>query len=303
MQKQNEKTIKLQKREYKYYTKGEKSLRTDGVFQTVLGSPVTTDILKDLLESILHTKIEELEVSTEKSTMITNVNNMRMRFDLYVVYDKNNQLDIEMQNNNCYNIIQRLETNASALYHDAHKKLKKHESYRDRYSKEIKTKAIAFLDYNEFKDGPYHEVARVTRNSNGESISDDIEYHFIQMPKFFEQVKEIKNKEEAWIAYLSNQLNSIEMWEVFEMDEKIRDVHKLALQVIEDDELMNAISKELVDRANDYTARRGMYLHGIKETQQKTAKKMLEEGCEIDFVAKITNLSKEEIEDLKNRII
>ena len=300
MQNQNEETIKLQKREYKYYKKGEKSLRTDGVFQTVLGSPVTTDILKDLLESILYIKIEELEVSTEKSTMITNINNMRMRFDLYVIYDKNNQLDIEMQNNNCYNIIQRLETNASALYHDAHKKITKNEQYRNRYSKEIKTKAIAFLDYNEFKDGPYHEVARVTRNSNGESISDDIEYHFIQMPKFFEQVKEITNKEEAWIAYLSNQLNPKEMEEVFKMDEKIRDVHKLALQVIDDDELMNAISRELVDRANDYTAKRGMYLHGIKETQQKTAKKMLKMNFTIEQIMEATELSEQEIEELKN---
>ena len=82
------------------------------------------------------------------------------------------------------------------------------------------------------------------------------------------------------------------------MDEKIRDVHKLALQVIEDDELMNAISKELVDRANDYTARRGMYLHGIKETQQKTAKKMLEKGKSIEEIMELTELSKEEIEEL-----
>ena len=298
MQQKNERIIKLPKRKYKYYTKGEKSLRTDGIFQTVLGNYGNTDLLKDLLESILNTKIEELEVSSEKSTMITNVNNMRMRFDLYVVYDKNNQLDIEMQNKNCYNIVQRLETNASALYHDAHKKLKKYEPYRERYSKQIKTKAIAFLDYNEFKDGPYHEIARATRDSNGESISDDIEYHFIQMPKFFEQVKEITNKEEAWIAYLSNQLNPEEMEEVFKMNEKIRDVHKLALEVIDDDELMNAISRELVDRANDYTARRGMYLHGIKEGQIEIAKKMLEDGKSIEEIMKYTELSKEEIEEL-----
>lgn len=203
-----------------------------------------------------------------------------------------------MQNKNCYNIVQRLETNASALYHDAHKKLKKYEPYRERYSKQIKTKAIAFLDYNEFKDGPYHEIARATRDSNGESISDDIEYHFIQMPKFFEQVKEITNKEEAWIAYLSNQLNPEEMEEVFKMNEKIRDVHKLALEVIDDDELMNAISRELVDRANDYTARRGMYLHGIKEGQIEIAKKMLEDGKSIEEIMKYTELSKEEIEEL-----
>lgn len=93
--------IKIPKREYQYYTKDEKSMRTDGIFQTVFSNTIYTDLLKDFLESILHNKIEELEVSSEKNTMITKVNNMRMRFDLYVVYDKNNHLDIEIQNRNC----------------------------------------------------------------------------------------------------------------------------------------------------------------------------------------------------------
>lgn len=299
--------IKIPKRTYQYYTKEEKSMRSDGIFQTVFGNSAYPELLKDLLESVLHIKIEELKVSSEKNTMITRINNMRMRFNLYVVYDKNNQVDIEMQNKNCYNIVQRLETSVSAMYHDAHQKGKR----RNRYPKAIKTKAIAFLDYNEFPDGPYHEIARATRDSNGESISDDIEYHFIQMPKFFEQVKEIKTKEEAWVAYLSNQLNPKELEEVFEMNKNIRDVDQLAKEVLEDEELMGAINSEIIRRANDYTAKVGMFKHGVEEGKKEgikegtkkskieTAKKMLKEGCNIDFIEKITELTREEIELLK----
>lgn len=306
--------VKIPERKYKYYTEEEKSMRTDGIFQTVFGNSAYPEILKDLLESILDIEIEEIEVSSEKNTMITKVNNMRMRYDLYVMYDKNNLLDIEMQNKNCYNIIQRLETNASALYHDAHKKGKKN----NRYPKNIKTKAIAFLDYNEFKDGPYHEEGRIVRKSNGEEISDDIEYHFIQMPRFFEEVREIKSKKEAWIAYLSNQLNPEEMEEVFKMDENIRKVDELAKEIIEDEELMGEISRELVRRANDYSARVGMFNHGLeegekkgkiegeakgkiegkKENQIEVAKELIKIGLPIEKIMQATKLTKEEIEEL-----
>lgn len=290
--------IKIPKREYRYYTKDEKSMRTDGIFQTVFSNTIYTDLLKDFLESILHNKIEELEVSSEKNTMITKVNNMRMRFDLYVVYDKNNHLDIEMQNKNCYNIIRRLETSTSAMYYDAHKKGKGN----NRYYKDIKAIAIAILDYNEFKDGPYHEIARTIRLSNGKEISNDIEYHIIQMPKFFEQIKEIKTSEEAWIAYLSNQLNSEELEEVFKMNKNIRDVDKLAKAVLEDDELMSAIDREGLRRAKIEIDKAGMYNHGIEVGEQKskieTAKKMLEIGYELEDIIKITGLSREEIEKL-----
>ena len=293
--------IRLSERIYKYYTKDEKSIRTDGIFQTALGNQAYPEILKNLLESILHIKIGELTVSAEKNIVITKVNNMMMRFDLYVLYDKNNQVDIEMQNENCYNIIQRLETNVSAIYHNAHKKVNKSQK-ANRYSKNMKAKAIAFLDYNEFEDGPYHEIARVARNSNGEQISDDIEYHFIQMPKFFEQVKEIKTQEEAWIAYLSNQLNPNELEEVFKMNKNIRDLDKIAKEVIDDDELMGEIDKELIRRANDYTAKVGMFNQGLKEggkeRQIKIAKKMIEAKKSIEEIMEFTELSKEEIEKL-----
>ena len=41
----------------------------------------------------------------------------------------------------------------------------------------------------------------------GEPIDDNITYHYIQLPKFLEQTKEIKTKEEQWLAYITNSLN------------------------------------------------------------------------------------------------
>ena len=91
------------------------------------------------------------------------------------------------------------------------------------------------------------------------------------------------------------------------MNEKIRDLDKIAKEVIEDDELMGAIRKELVNRANDYSAKVGMFNQGMKEgtekgdkeCQIKVAKEMLKMGFDLEKISQATELSKEEIEKLK----
>lgn len=310
--------LKLENIKYKHFTTNEKSMRTDGIFQTVLGNPAFKEPLKDLLESILGEEIEELKVIPEKNSMITKINQKVVRFDLFVICNKNNYLDIEMQNKNWYNDISRLDYNISALFNetanDKGEKIKRDPS--------VRAKAIMFLDYNEFEDGPYHEILSRSRESNNEKVTDNLEYHIIQFPKFFEQVKEIKTKKEAWIAYLSNQLNREQLEVLFEMDENIRDLDKLAQDVIDDKELLHEVFYKMRKEVNERLKEQGMYMHmkevgvkqGIKEgikqgekqgekkSKIEIAKRMLEMGMSIEQIENATELSKEEIEKLKKEI-
>ena len=68
------------------------------------------------------------------------------------------------------------------------------------------------------------------------------------MPKFFKQVDEITTLEEQWLAYLSCQLNQEELEGVFAMNEKIRDVDKMAEEVLKDKELWEAINDKIMEK-------------------------------------------------------
>ena len=47
------------------------------------------------------------------------------------------------------------------------------------------------------------------------------------MPKFLEQVDEIKTKEEQWLAYLNCSLKNEELKELFAMNRSIEEINRL----------------------------------------------------------------------------
>ena len=106
-----------------------------------------------------------------------------------------------MQNKNEYNIRERSYAYAGGIvYNSLHVK--------EDYIEIPRTVVIWILGFNLFEDGNYHEIARVKRDFNNEELSEKIEYHYIQLPKFLEQVTEIETKEEQWLAYIWYNKNS-----------------------------------------------------------------------------------------------
>ena len=107
---------------------------------------------------------------------------------------------------------------------------------------------IWILGFNQFKDGNYHDIARVKRDYNNEELSDIIEYHYIQLPKFLEQVKEIKTKEEQWLAYLTCSLNNDELKELFAMNRSIEEINKIVDIVMTDDDVWDALNTRILQK-------------------------------------------------------
>ncbi len=60
-----------------------------------------------MLESILHMEIKNLEVKNEVSVDKIYANTKDMRLDILVEIDEKTKIDIEMQNKNEYNVIER----------------------------------------------------------------------------------------------------------------------------------------------------------------------------------------------------
>ena len=154
------------------------------------------------------------------------------------------------------------------------------------------------LDYNEFKEGPYHEVARLRRYYNNKVITDKIEFHYIQLPKFIESVKEIKGDEEIWLAYISNQLNEMEKGELINMKKSIEEINAIVDEVMNDEDVYNALTIRELDEYDRRSALSYAEEKGERKKQIEVAKKLLENKIDIDIIIKTTGLTKEEIENI-----
>ena len=234
--------MKLKKRKYKEYNGKEISLRNDDVFKIALGKNENVHLLKDFLQAILKRKITNIVVNTEVTLDKTVKNSKECRLDLLAEIDNKEQINVEIQNSNKYNTVSRSLYYGSTLYRNS---LKEGEDY----NKAKRTVVIMILDYNEFKDGTYHEVARMKRDYNNEIITDKVEYHYIQLPKFIETVKEIKTDEEMWIAYISNQLDKEEKGELIRMKKSIEEINAIVDEVMNDKDVYDALT---IRELNEY---------------------------------------------------
>ena len=284
----------LPKRKYKEYTRREISLRNDDVFKIALGKNENAHLLKDFLQSILKIEITNIVVKTEVTLDKTVKNSKESRLDLLAEIDNKEQINVEIQTNNKYNIISRSMYYGSTLYRNSL-------GEGQDYNQAKKTVVIMILDYNEFKEGPYHEVARLRRDYNNEVITDKIEFHYIQLPKFIENVEEIKEDEEIWLAYISNQLNKKEKGELMNMKKSIQEINAIVNEVMNDKEVYNALTiRELneYDRkaALSYAEEKGL-AKGLKKGERKQqiaiAKNLLKNKVDIDIIIKSTGLTKE----------
>ena len=301
--------MKLKKRKYKEYNGKEISLRNDDVFKIALGKNENVHLLKDFLQAILKREITNIVVKTEVTLDKTVKNSKECRLDLLAEIDNKEQINVEIQNSNKYNTVSRSLYYGSTLYRNS---LKEGEDY----NKAKRTVVIMILDYNEFKDGTYHEVARMKRDYNNEIITDKVEYHYIQLPKFIETVKEIKTDEEMWIAYISNQLDKEEKGELIRMKKSIEEINAIVDEVMNDRDVYDALTiRELneYDRkaALNYAKEKGEAegraeglktgrAEGERKNKIETAKKMLEMNMPKEQIIEITGLTEEELKNIDN---
>lgn len=282
----------LKKRSYKSYDGKEISIRRDEIFKIAFGSNDRFENLKDFLEGVLHKKITNIVIRNDFALDKIHADNKLMRLDILVEAEDENgkkeKINVEMQNKNEYNVKERSHAYASGIIYDS---LKVSEDYLE----VPKTIIIWILGFNLFKDGSYHEIARVKRDYNNEELSSKIEYHYVQLPKFLEQVVEIKTKEEQWLAYISNSLNKEELEELFRMNRSIEEINKIVEIVMTDDDVWNALNDRIMSDNLEKLKR----AKAIQDEKIQIAKKMIKKGIDCETISDTTGLSIEEIKKIQ----
>ena len=186
----------------------------DYIFKRIFSKKGNESILKDLLIGILEIPIEKIEVQKEVSLEKEIIENKLGRLDIVAILNDNTIVNIEMQVGKQYNYIDR------SLYYWSGNYYNDLKAGKD-YSEVKKTIGINILNYEIFKEGPYHEIGRLKREYNNKVITDKMEIHYIQLPKFIKEKRGSKTKIEQWMQFLC-QKNKKEVEEAMVKNKEIK---------------------------------------------------------------------------------
>ena len=282
-------------------------LTVDYAFKRVFGRNGNEGILKDFLESILDIEIKDITIQNPE--IPKNMRDSKIGIlDVRAEINGKEIIEVEMQVQNQYNIDKRSPIYITKIYSDQLKE-------GDSYVKVKKVAVINILNFNYYERNSYHSVGRMKFENSKENekvdmgyileeqyVTDDLEMHFIELPKFRKKNPDISSKLDQWLWLICGEEEKIKMAK--NENEKIKEakseLEKLEMSP-EDRELYELRLKAIRDEIN---IRESGYTDGMKDGEEKgkkeIAKNMLKENMPIEVISKLTGLLQEEIEKLKN---
>lgn len=276
-------------------------LTNDLIFKKIFSKDECNSELKDLLEGILETKIQKVEVKNPE--LPKNILGEKLaRLDIKAKINDEITLDIEMQTRDEYNL-----GNRSLVY--LSKLISPQLMPGDEYKYLKKTIAIWILNFNFFKTNTYHNIAHMRfdkikkeeyidmgyKEENG-LVTENAEIHFIELPKFIEKKPSIKRKLDQWLWLLTGKEEKIKMAE--KVNEEVKKAKKeLEVMSMNPKEREEYEERELA-RWSYYSEMEAAKRVGKSEFKKEIAKKMLNMGFKIEEISKITELPAEEIKKL-----
>lgn len=286
----------------------------DYIFKRLFSKKGNEDILKDLLEGILEIKIEEVEVMQEVELERINIRDKTGVLDIKAVIDKKTTIDIEMQIKNEYNMIERTLFYWAGLYYTG---LKSSEKYKENN----KVITINLLRFNIFKETNYHIVGKIKEKESNNILTDKLEVHFIELPKFLATKKGGNKKLRQWLEFICNEreeevkmavkenkkiAKADQEWEYLKGDEAVQRIaflrEKWERDWISNIEGAKEKGREEGKAEGKVEGKAEGKMEGKSEEKKRIALEMLKKNMEEEIIKEITQLTEEELEKIKNEL-
>lgn len=288
-------------------------LKIDYVFKKIFSKPENNLELIEFLEAILHIKIVKIEVKNPELPKDYKDQKLGV-LDIRAHINDDTIIDIEMQVSNGRTIVNRNLAYSSNIMAG---QLQVGEFYKD-----IKTViSIVILAENVFKRNSYLNEAKliftepdpeycVDMGYKGEEhiLTEKLRYIYIELPKFLEKNPDMSTKLNQWLWLLVGREDMVKM---------ASKENKLIENVVEDLDTMSADENERFEafkrkvaiwesnmlkqegiEEGETKGRAEGRAEGEAKKQNEIAKKMKDEGAEIEFIVRVTGLTKEEVEAL-----
>ncbi len=267
------------------------SPKLDIVFQALFGDVGSEKITGRFLRSILKQEVSEVDLSQNIVLRREQEDDKLGILDIIAKVNEKEYCNIEMQLVDTGEIRERILYYWSKIYA---RQLKKGQKYRE-LEKTIVI-LIANFEIKGLEDLKYHTEWKIMDKETQKVIlTDKFELRIIELPK----IKEEEQEELIdWLLFLENPQSERVKTKMEENEELKEAVEKL--EGMSEDDYMQRIADLREKAILDYnsgmdTALRKGIAEGEKKAKLETAKKMLEKGMNIDTIAEVTGLSKEEI--------
>lgn len=189
------------------------------------------------------------------------------RLDIFCVTEKGEQIDVEVQIVNKKNMERRTLFYWAQMYLMGLAQGEKYQDLRPAIT-------INILRYNIFPDEPAHSMYSIYNMETKRQLNNDMELHFLEVPKF--QKKPIKemSRIERWLAYFSNQLNEKETEELAMKDTAIHTaLDATAIFMQDENERLAYLNREMA--IMDYESDRAALVEEGRAEERNNAIKTL----------------------------
>ena len=281
------------------------NLTNDYIFKRTFGYKESGEITKILLRDILQDDVSSVQLEyqtiTEKELMDDKVGIM----DIKAVLNGNTQCDIEMQVVNQHNIEKRILFYWAKMYTHS---IKEGNEYND--LKKSICVLIADFELDGLKDIRKYITKWNIREEEYKSVilTDVLELVIIELPKYIKYAKKEKRQNlNLWLEFLKNPeviivANENDSKDIRETKNAIKNAQE-NLEKISQDEHEKYLAELREKYIRDQVAVQEYgYYKGQEVKQKEIAKKLLEEGMDIETVARITELDVEEIKKIQEKM-
>lgn len=281
----------------------------DYIFKRIFGRIGNENITKNLLESVLETKIKSVSLDTNP-ILEKNLNDDKFGIlDVKVKLENNILCDIEVQVVPFFDLNKRLLFYWSKLYSSSIKS-------GEPYEKLKKSIIILFADFD-FKKFEnlkaikrFHTKCKIKEDKQPKYIlTDEFEIHIVSLKLVEKLFKRVYNKNDidenyknliSWLKFIKKP----DLLEVSDMENVDIKEAKKQLDEISKDEYAQRLAEYRMKELRDKKAIEQYGYHsglddGEKKAQIEIAKKMLKEKIDIKLISKLTGLSETKIKKLK----
>ena len=274
------------------------TLRNDYAFKRVFGTEENKDVLQDLLECILDIPPDDIaglelldkEFHKDSITDKTGVLDVKLRLK------KNTIIDIEIQNRWNSEFVQRTIFYWAKMYTENLK------------TSEVYTKLPKCITINIVGEGfdlnsLIHSEYNVVEKHLNDRLSDELEIHLLNLAKVKDEENfehdEKKKKLYNWLKFIET--DNQEVRKMLAQESPMMAKANATIEVMEMDPKERWLYENRMKYEHDKASWKHVgYQEGIEQgsyqTKLETAKLMKQANCEIDFIMKMTGLSKDEIE-------
>ncbi|NWQ41043.1 Rpn family recombination-promoting nuclease/putative transposase [Bacillus sp. EB106-08-02-XG196] len=271
------------------------NLLNDFLFKKLFGDENDNELLIGLLNAILKKEIVNLTIESEKLDRFKEEEKLGI-LNIKAKMADGEKVNIEVQLLNQKNMIPRTLFYWSKLF------VEDFESGRN-YKELKKTVTINILGFKleELRSESFHSIYKLGEAQTNNNLTDLLEIHFIEFPKFEDVMYDLNNPLHCWLLFLKDDVPDYILREVLRMDVISKAEEKLTM-LSADPETRREYERRAKALSDERSRLEDARESGIEKGILSVVKGLLPKGMPLNEAAKLTPYTVEELSRMLEEI-